>query len=109
MLTARPALCAFNSGRRRSGPLGPVTFQPFLNWAVSRKDSVRNSPVNSTLMAFAILAICAGDRANAQWPRDFQNCFDHFLELNATVYDRPGTDLGLGLITDSVTNEVLFY
>jgi hypothetical protein len=42
------------------------------------------------------------------WPRDFQNCPDRFCELTGKVFDRPGTDLGQPLITDSVTNEILF-
>ena len=46
--------------------------------------------------------------SHAQWPQTTFNDMRFSLEVGAKAYDRPGSKLGLPLITDSVTNDTLF-
>ena len=66
-------------------------------------------------VAFCVLACTAvasaqwpHARSAPHWPHVTGNYPTFYLELEAKIYDRPGTDLGLALIRNDVTNEVLF-
>jgi hypothetical protein len=63
------------------------------------------------LLNFAVVALAALGTAQvqAQWPQTTSpgNC-GFWAEANGAVYDRPGTDLGLSLIFDSVTLAPLY-
>ena len=45
--------------------------------------------------------------ASAQWPSPTYGCSDVSIEIGGKAYDRPTDDLGLALVRDSITNEVL--
>ncbi len=63
------------------------------------------------LLNIAVVALTAFGtaQAQAQWPQTTSpsNC-GFWAEANGAVYDRPGTDLGLSLIFDSVTLAPLY-
>ena len=46
--------------------------------------------------------------SHAQWPQTTSHDSRFSIEIGAKAYDRPGDDLGLPLITDSLTNQTLF-
>lgn len=60
-------------------------------------------------IAVVALAVMGTTQAQAQWPQTTSpsNC-GFWAEANGAVYDRPGTDLGLTLIFDSVTLAPLY-
>ena len=62
--------------------------------------------INIAVVALAVLGTA---QVQAQWPQTTSpgNC-GFWAEANGAVYDRPGTDLGLSLIFDSVTLAPLY-
>ncbi len=63
--------------------------------------------VLKTLLAVAVIACCA-QTVRAQWPDTTGTSNGRFwMEANAKFLDRPGSQLGLPLITNDVTREVL--
>ena len=59
-----------------------------------------------SLFTIAVFASACVQSALAQWPTDFVDDSDFYVELGAKFLNRPGDDLGLPLLSDSVTNEV---
>ena len=59
-----------------------------------------------SLFTIAVFASACVQSAFAQWPTDFVDDSDFYVELGAKFLNRPGDDLGLPLLSDSVTNEV---
>ncbi len=61
----------------------------------------------TALLAFSTLAVVPESDAVAQWPTDFTAPIHYYGEISAKIYDRPGSKLGISLITDELTNETL--
>jgi len=65
-----------------------------------------------TLFATAVLLVAtatwSAETQGQGWPQTTNTDNRFSVEFGAKAYDRPGSDLGLPLISDSVTNQVLF-
>ena len=58
------------------------------------------------LLFFSIGCLCT-ESLRAQWPTDFQNVGQSYLEISGKIYDRPGDDLGVPVITNSIDGSTL--
>lgn len=67
--------------------------------------------MNASACSKILVLICIGllctTESNAQWPTDFQNLGQSYLEISGKIYDRPGDDLGLPLIVNGITGDSL--
>lgn len=63
--------------------------------------------IAASLMAFGCVALSICGSANGQWPGDHSARSGYYMELNGKAYQRPGDDLGIGLVFDSVTLQTL--
>jgi hypothetical protein len=54
-----------------------------------------------------VLTLIGVSTANAQWPSTTSTSNGRFwMETGASIFDRPGSDLGLPLVSNSITNDV---
>ena len=63
--------------------------------------------IYSLLLAIGCVTVSLCGTANAQWPGDFHSRGGFYLEATGKAYQRPGDDLGIGLVFDAITNETL--
>ena len=68
--------------------------------------SFNNKLLIATMIAVSYIAFAAS--AQAQWPVTTNVDPSYSVEIGSRFFDRPGDDLGIGLATDPVTNEILF-
>ena len=61
-----------------------------------------------TTLAAMALAMCIVNDANAQWPEYTQVNNKNYIEIGGRAFNRPGTDLDLSIVEDSVTGQTLF-
>ena len=66
--------------------------------------------MNASACSKILVLICIGllcTESSAQWPTDFQNLGQSYLELSGKIYDRPGDDLELPVIVNGITGDTI--
>ena len=67
--------------------------------------------MNASASSKLLLVICIGllctESLRAQWPTDFQNVGQSYLELSGKIFDRPGDEFEQPIIFDGITESII--